>query len=228
MVMMNNARAELRRPLAPETGKLPSLAEQMQALGPWQQNLHLPDGLQTAPDHALGDYPRANWNAMATALPVDMRGWRVLDVGCNAGFYSIEFARLGAKVTAMDIDGHCLAQARWAATRLGVTERVEFRRNSVYGLVNERERYDLVWCMGLFDNLRYPLLALDVLRRITRRLLAVESVTARSLVQQAGFSMLASPLPDVCLCEPDPLESEWRRLAREAELQAAVGSELLD
>ena len=32
-----------------------ALAREVRSLGPWFHNLHLPGGLQTAPDHPLGD-----------------------------------------------------------------------------------------------------------------------------------------------------------------------------
>ncbi len=212
----------VRRTLAPESYKLLSRAEQMLALAPWHQNLHLPDGTQTAPEHALGDYPQSEWSAISTVLPADLTGWRVLDIGCNAGFYSIEFARRGACVTAMDVNGHCLSQARWAATQFGVTGQVEFRRNSVYDLAGEQEQFDLVWSIGVLDALRYRLLALDVLRRITRRLLVVELTAGDELLRDAGFRIVGTPRGEVNVCEPDDGEGEGVRIARLAEMQAVV------
>src|SRR4051794_30300316 len=57
--------------------------KQVAALGPWFHNLHFPDGVQTAPDHPLGDFPRFKWRQLEPALPKDLSGARVLDVGCN-------------------------------------------------------------------------------------------------------------------------------------------------
>src|SRR5688500_9756004 len=84
-------------------------------LAPWFHNLHLPDGSETAPDHPLGDFPMRKWREIERHIPTDLVGWRALDVGCNAGFYSFELARRGARVTAVDSNNHYLAQARWAA-----------------------------------------------------------------------------------------------------------------
>ena len=104
------------------------------ALAPWFHNLHLPDGLQTAPDHPLGDFPRFKWEQISPHLPGDMTGWTALDIGCNAGYYSFELARRGARVTAIDPDPHYLRQAAWAASEFGLTGGVEFRRMQVYDL----------------------------------------------------------------------------------------------
>lgn len=132
------------------------------ALGPWFHNLHLPDGRQTAPDHPLGDYPAYKWRALGRCLPANLAGRRVLDIGCNAGFFAIELARRGAKVTAIDHDPHYLRQARWAAARFGVEERLDIRQGDVYGLAALRETFDIVLFLGVFYHLRYPLLGLDL------------------------------------------------------------------
>ena len=141
------------------------IARQIEQLGPWFHNLHLPDGTQTAPDHFLGDFPAYKWLEISPFLPQDLTGIRALDIGCNAGYYSFELARRGAEVTAIDSDERYLRQARWAAKIIGVHHRIEFRLLSVYQLARESELYDLVWFMGVFYHLRYPLLALDIVRR---------------------------------------------------------------
>ena len=147
------------------------------ALAPWFHNLHLPDGVQTAPDHFLGDFPTFKWREIAPHVPEDLRCWRVLDVGCNAGFYSFELASRGARVTAIDMDPHYLAQARWAAQQFGLQKRIEFRRMQLYDLAREPRQYDLVWFMGVLYHLRHPLLALDILRRCTRKMLMLQTLT---------------------------------------------------
>jgi tRNA (mo5U34)-methyltransferase len=147
------------------------------ALGPWFQNLHLPDGEETAPDHPLGDYPAYKWAAIAPHIPDDLTGWSALDVGCNAGFYGFELARRGARVVAVDADEHYLRQARWARARLGLDDHVELRRMQVYDLGRSEETYDLVLFLGVLYHLRHPLLALDVVARRTRRLLVLQSLT---------------------------------------------------
>jgi tRNA (mo5U34)-methyltransferase len=140
----------------------------IESLGPWFHNVHLPDGSQTAPGHALGDFPRNQWALIGPHLPERLDGRHILDIGCNAGFYSIELARRGAQVTAVDINSGYLAQARWAAAICGVAERIQFARRSVYDLARSAAQYDGVLFMGLFYHLRYPLLGLDVAVRRTR------------------------------------------------------------
>jgi tRNA (mo5U34)-methyltransferase len=147
-------------------------------LGPWFHNLHLPDGRQTAPDHPLGDFPAFKWRELAAALPQDLSGWRALDVGCNAGFYSFELARRGADVLAIDHDERYLRQADWARREYGLRDRVTLRRLDVYDLARLDETFDLVLFLGVLYHLRHPLLALDLVAERTRRLLALQTLTA--------------------------------------------------
>ena len=140
-----------------------SLEARIAALSPWFHNMEL-DGIPTAPDHFLGDYPRAKFARFQAALPADLTGKSVLDIGCNAGFYSIEMKRRGARrVVGIDSDDRYLEQARLASAALGY-DRIEFRNLSIYDVALLGERFDLVLFMGVLYHLRHPLLALDLIR----------------------------------------------------------------
>lgn len=152
-------------------------ADHIERLGPWYHNLRLPDGSQTAPEHFLGDFPRMMWEQFALELPDDMSGWRVLDIGCNAGFYSFALAQRGATVTGIDVDEHYLAQARWVADVLELRDQVSFRRMTVYDLAHQDDTYDLVLFTGVLYHLRYPLLGLDIVAEKVRRLLIFQTLT---------------------------------------------------
>lgn len=151
------------------------LEARVRALSPWFHNLEL-RGVRTAPEHFLGDYPGLVWRAIAPALPQDLSGKTVLDVGCNAGFFSMEMKRRGAaRVLGVDLDPRYLAQARLAAEVSGLE--IEFRELSVYDVARLGERFDVVLLMGVLYHLRHPLLALDLLRaHVTRDLLVFQSM----------------------------------------------------
>jgi tRNA (mo5U34)-methyltransferase len=155
----------------------PSLQDEIEQLAPWFHNLRLPDGTQTAPDHFLGDFPLDYWQHIGSSVPADLTGWSVLDIGCNAGYYSFELARRGARVTAIDVDEHYLRQARWAARQYALEDRIEFRRMQVYHLAQIDEQFDLVWFMGVLYHLRHPLLALDIMSRRARKLMMFQTMT---------------------------------------------------
>ena len=137
------------------------LRAQIRALGPWFQNIEI-GGIQTAEDHFLGDYPAFKWEGFKHVLPDDLEGCSVLDIGCNAGFYSMEMKRRNAgKVVGIDSDPRYLRQAEFAAHHAGLD--IEFRQMSVYDVGKLARRFDLVIFMGVLYHLRHPLLALDLL-----------------------------------------------------------------
>jgi len=136
-----------------------------------------------------------------------LRGWRVLDIGCNAGFYSFELARRGAEVLGIDGNPHFLAQARWAAALLGLTGACRFECRQVYDLVRMDERWDLVLFMGVFYHLRYPLLGLDIVAEKVGRYLVFQSVATGEV---GGSAMPA----DVDFRTMDELERpSWPHMA---------------
>lgn len=143
----------------------PSLERQIRDLGDWFHNLDL-FGVATAPNHFLGDFPRVKWKYISEALPADLSGAQVLDIGCNGGFYSVEMKRRGAdRVLGIDVDDRYLKQARFAARTLGLE--IEFEKRSVYDVDAIPGQFDYVFFMGVFYHLRYPLFALDkVISRI--------------------------------------------------------------
>ena len=157
-------------------------------LGQWFHNLDL-QGVQTAPGHFLGDYPMIKWRNFAHAIPEDLRGKSVLDIGCNAGFYSLEMKRRGAdRVVGIDSDEEFLAQARFAAEVCEAD--IEFRNLSVYDVAKLGETFDIVIFMGVLYHLRHPLLALDLIHdHVARDLMIFQSM-------QRGSRQLSPVLED--------------------------------
>ena len=150
-------------PAAARSDDQRELSRRIAALAPWFHNIDL-NGTPTAPDHFLGNYPADKFARFATIFPEDLTGKTVLDIGCNAGFYSVEALRRGAaRVVGIDSDDRYLAQAALATEALGFTG-VEFRNLSVYDVAALGEKFDLVIFMGVLYHLRHPLLALDLIR----------------------------------------------------------------
>ena len=181
--------------------------DEVARLAPWFHNLHLPTGVQTAPDHPLGDFPRFKWEQLAGVLPEDLDGATALDIGCNAGYYSFELARRGAKVVGIDHDEHYLTQARWARERFDLEGQVEFRHMGVYDLARTDEQFDLVLFMGVLYHLRYPLLALDIVTERVSGTLVFQTLTLPGDEQ-------VEPPADLPIDERDRLlEPGWPQMA---------------
>jgi tRNA (mo5U34)-methyltransferase len=153
------------------------LEKEISSLGTWFHNLHLPDGTQTAPFHPLGDFPSFKWKQLASRIPEDLSGWKVLDIGCNAGFYSFELAKRGAEVLGIDMDEHYLKQAEWAAKLFKLKGSVEFKKMQVYDLASYPGSFNMILFMGVFYHLRYPLLALDLLAGKFDKLMIFQTMT---------------------------------------------------
>jgi tRNA (mo5U34)-methyltransferase len=158
---MSSPSEPLHEHLRPSLAGRQQLAARISELGEWFHNLNL-GGVPTAPHHFLGDFPSIKWKQIANAIPQDLTGATVLDIGCNGGFYSIEMKKRGARrVLGIDVDDRYLRQARFAAEVLGFE--IELEKRSVYDADQIPGRFDYVLFMGVFYHLRYPLFALDKL-----------------------------------------------------------------
>ncbi|WP_263418613.1 TIGR04290 family methyltransferase [Terriglobus albidus] len=148
-----------------------TIQSKISELAPWFHNLRLA-GVETAPAHFLGDYPSVKWERFRAAIPEDLSGKSVLDIGCNAGFYSLEMKRRGAaRVLGIDSDERYLEQAKLAAEIEDVD--IDFQNLSVWDIALLQERFDLVLFMGVFYHLRHPLLALDLIHEFAAKDLLV-------------------------------------------------------
>ena len=159
------------------------LARRIAELGEWFHNLDL-HGVHTAPHHFLGDFPNIKWKHIEGAIPQDLTGATVLDIGCNGGFYSIQMKQRGAKrVLAIDVDDRYLNQARFAAETLELD--IEFEKRSVYAVDEIPGQFDYVLFTGVFYHLRYPLFALDkVIKKMAGKLVFQTMIRGSEEVKQ--------------------------------------------
>lgn len=94
------------------------------------------------------------------------RGRRVLEVGCGIGTDTINFARHGAMVTAVDLSAQSLEVARQRARVFELEDRVEFYCADAETLteVVPARPYDLVYSFGVVHHTPHPDRALAQLR----------------------------------------------------------------
>lgn len=173
----------------PSTPERRELERTILELGEWFHNINL-CGINTAPNHFLGDFPNVKWRCLSPCVPEDLSGASVLDLGCNAGFYSIEMKRRGAgRVVGVDVDDRYLKQARFAAAVLGLE--IKFTKLSVYEAASIPGQFDYVLFMGLFYHLRYPLYALDNIVKKVRGTLIFQTMirgSGRGLLWEENYS----------------------------------------
>lgn len=97
----------------------------------------------------------------------DVRGRRVLDVGCGSGRYSIELAKRGAEVVGVDFSQAMLDVAARAAQAEGVASRCRFVRGDIRELPLEGP-FRCSLAIGVFDYTREPSSILERMRQLTR------------------------------------------------------------
>ncbi len=151
----------------------------IEKLSPWFHCIELPEGIKTKTETAVGEpveHPRPTWEFVRPHLDADLRGKTLLDVGCNAGFYSFEARRRGAaRVLGVDAQRHLIRQARFCARALNA-EGVEFEKMSVYDLdARALGQFDVTLALGLVYHLKHLVLALEKLFQVTRELLIIET-----------------------------------------------------
>jgi tRNA (mo5U34)-methyltransferase len=153
------------------------LAE-LKRLEPWFHSIDLGGGVTTKSESVMGepvDHPHGPWQVIRKCLPPDMRGKSLLDVGCNAGFYSFEAKRLGAaRVLGVDGQRQHIRQALLVRKVLGLD--LEFRRLNVYELDRQAiGQFDITLALGLIYHLKHLVLALENLYKVTREMLIIET-----------------------------------------------------
>ena len=94
-------------------------------------------------------------------------GKRVLEIGCGIGTDTINFARAGALVTAVDLSSRSLDLARQRAAVFGLEDRITFLEADAERLsdVVPPAEYDLVYSFGVIHHTPHPDRVLDQLYR---------------------------------------------------------------
>jgi len=112
------------------------------------------------------DMPEFERLASRIAAVVPPAG-RVLEVAPGPGFLSIELARRGLQVSALDISKTFVEIARSNATAAGVKAR--FERGDAAALPLADASVDFVVCRAAFKNFSQPVKALAEMRRVLRQ-----------------------------------------------------------
>jgi len=149
----------------------------------------------------------------SVGLPGDLTGQRVLDVGAWNGGFSFECERRGAsEVIALSLEDPKTSGFDRLKSLLG--SNVSYVLGSVYNLDPDvLGEFDIVLFLGVLYHLRYPLLAADKLRRVTKGELFIEThVIDQCFIPAGKTSSEAVPSAEISPSLQDvPLWQFYRR-----------------
>jgi 2-polyprenyl-3-methyl-5-hydroxy-6-metoxy-1,4-benzoquinol methylase len=167
----------------------------MAELGDFYHNIALPHGIHTAPSQSTPARGR-NFDAICDCLPTDLRGKSVLDIGCNAGAFSIEAKRRGAaRVVGIDASHKYIAQAKFCADVLNLD--IEYQVANVYDYLIASGPFDVVIFVGVLYHLPDPFRIANLIRKVTRHLCILETVGVSEKFREFDEGLIQFPRPKI-------------------------------
>ena len=138
----------------------------------WYHRIYLGNGLYTTPNTG---YHELVWQRFRPAFPLDLRGASVLDIGSNAGFFSLQAKLLGAgRVLGIELIDMYLQQADTIKHWWGLDD-IENRAGEAQAIDRLEEKFDLVICAGILYHLKNPLYVLEQIGRLCPDTVLIET-----------------------------------------------------
>jgi SAM-dependent methyltransferase len=162
------------------------LASRIAAFPAWSYRFEFDGGLSTpSVDPAMVNRHeqrrRYFFEPLLALADGSLRGRRVLDLGCNAGFWSLAAVEAQADfVLGVDAKPIYLEQAELVFAAKGIDPaRYRFEQGNV--LAHDfSEGFDVVLCLGLLDHIAKPLELFELFARIAPQLLVIDTEISRS------------------------------------------------
>ena len=162
------------------------LEQRIAAFAAWSYRFEFDGGVTTpVPEPSMANRQeqrrRYFFDALLRAAGGSLRGRRVLDLGCNAGFWSLAALEAGADFV-LGVDARQLyidqAELVFEAKRID-QQRYRFAQGNVLSL-NLDERFDVVLCLGLLDHLAKPVELFEVMSAASPELIVIDTEISRS------------------------------------------------
>jgi tRNA (mo5U34)-methyltransferase len=124
-------------------------------LGSWYQTIDF-DGVITTDSKISGTHL---WKVIKTQyLPDSMNGMRVLDLGCNAGYFSVQAAILGAMVVAVENSSKFYRQAEFTKMyfeeKYGRVLKVNFIKSDISDLdFSSLGKFDYIFAISILYHI---------------------------------------------------------------------------
>jgi len=113
-----------------------------------------------------------------------LAGKSVLEIGCNAGFWSFQAKLAGAEtVTGIDFSEKNIEQARFIQQLTGI-DGIDFKPGNAYEVSKETlGLFDVTFFLGLLYHIDKPIEALERLYEVTGEFAVIDTTLARSDVE---------------------------------------------
>lgn len=121
------------------------------------------------------------FDPLVGALGGSLAGHRVLDLGCNAGFWSLAALDAGADfVLGVDAKQNFIEQAELVFEAKEIEQvRYRFERGNVF--VHEfSERFDVVLCLGLLEHVAKPVELFELIAGVGAELVVIDTELTRA------------------------------------------------
>lgn len=158
----------------------------------WHYPFTFQGGLSFSARHSytteLADAPDRPLQRFAHFMPYllaasggSLKGKRILDIGCNSGFWSIQCALLGAEVVGFDARSELIDQADLVKEIVGA-DNANFRTLDFWDMNPETlgGKFDIVLNLGILYHLPNPLTALSATVAMSRRHVLLDTGILRS------------------------------------------------
>ena len=134
---------------------------------PWNHDFDLGDGVHTAP--GVQRSQGKNIVKLDRLKPlfdaIGLRDKRVLDIGCNEGFFALYMASQGARVMGIDVDEKRIAKAQFVQSLIGTGD-VELKVTDIYSpAFAGLDPVDVCVCLGVIHRVPDPVSALTAIAR---------------------------------------------------------------
>jgi SAM-dependent methyltransferase len=173
-----------------------SVKERVETLRPWHYQFNL-DGVRTPVwrEDAINRHPERKRMGFDPLVRVSqMQGKRVLDLGCNSGWWSLAALNAGAGFV-LGIDGRQLHidQANLVFETEGADpSRYRFELGNIFE--HELGSFDVVLCLGLMYHIAKPLELFELFSRVGASYVLIDTVV--SLIPVPAFRVQRETLGD--------------------------------
>tara|TARA_B100000963_G_scaffold356369_1_gene376337 strand:+ start:986 stop:1807 length:822 start_codon:yes stop_codon:yes gene_type:complete len=140
---------------------------------PWNHNIMLPYGIETSPKQQFSHGKNlVKWERIEPILKMlDVSRKRVLDIGCNEGFFSTNISAMASYVKGADIDKLRIKKAKFIQSILK-PKNLDFEIMDIYSPeIQKQEYFDLCICMGFLHRVPDPFLAIAAISSLTDTIL---------------------------------------------------------